>query len=136
MLLARSEVIAGWGTKPGRRLSNRCSSARWPGKPGLQALVDSVLLVETGGEGDGFRPNHKLSWSGVQAIYAYYVYVDSSGVLHEPEPSVFLFSSNASGFTEIGLKDAFPDVWVRDDLLSMGRQSARYSDMVGEFGER
>jgi hypothetical protein len=85
---------------------------------------------------DGFRPNHKLSGFGVLGIYVYYVYVDSSDVLHEPEPSVFVFIPGLPGFAEYGLKDVFLATWVRNDLLNMGRRSVRYSDMIGEFGER
>lgn len=84
---------------------------------------------------DGFRPDHPLNGSGVQAIYVYYIYVDTTGILHEPEPSIFVFAPGLPGFTEIGIKDAFPDTWVRDALLQKGRQSVRYSDMLGEFGD-
>lgn len=85
---------------------------------------------------DGFRPNHPLNAPGVQAIYAYYVYVDSSNNLHEPKPSIFVFDPRLPGFTELGLKEEFPEAWVRTTLLRMGRQSVRYSDMIGDFGER
>jgi hypothetical protein len=124
---------------PRARTTTRALSQFDPEALGQPPVSTNEFFLSTGYEEvpvDGYRPNHKLSWPGVLVIYVYYIYVDVSGVLHEPDPELFVFFQQYQGFRELSIKDAFPDAWVREELLNMGRQSTEYSAMVAKYGER